>query len=481
MESITSTKRTVLIRSGKKLTDKTPNEVATEVKRQCSNYTLEAVQLIPGGDIFATFTEPEAKREIKKAAGVRLFDLWCGTVDGGLIKTFVQIHHYPYEFPWEPLIDVMNGYGKVHSYRYQHYSDLGGVSTGTRIFVMTLEKEVPRNLFCRGPIKSWYRGQKLQCDICQGEHKAVDCPWKGRCKRCWEVGHLQRECVNERASRPWLVAERDGESRVDKAAYPTPAEAAGLSSATPAPGVPVSVESTHDPTRAVPPSAEPVAQDELATVSLPTDTADGASPSTSAAHAIADVAGPSISSTESVVSGVASPSPTPIINKKGFLENAKTNLKKVIKGNNEEINDNNNNVVNSNNEILTENNVNEKVINSTNEITKSKIPKATVKKDPPPPKIVQESEVDSVPDSQEDGSPMDEEMEESPEDTEMESAPKGAVSRVRREVKRLVSPRGKSLLSGAVPAKRSGGAKVSQEALSKADRRKSAKQLSLSQ
>ena len=35
----------------------------------------------------------------------------------------------------------------------------------------------------------------------------------------------------------WLLSEM-GESRVDKAAYPTPAEAAGLSSATPAPGVP---------------------------------------------------------------------------------------------------------------------------------------------------------------------------------------------------------------------------------------------------
>ena len=40
----------------------------------------------------------------------------------------------------------------------------------------------------------WYRGQPLVCDICHDNHKAADCPLKGKCRRCHEAGHFVRNC-----------------------------------------------------------------------------------------------------------------------------------------------------------------------------------------------------------------------------------------------------------------------------------------------
>ena len=37
-------------------------------------------------------------------------------------------------------------------------------------------------------------GQPLVCDICNDNHKAADCPLKGKCKRCHEARHFVRHC-----------------------------------------------------------------------------------------------------------------------------------------------------------------------------------------------------------------------------------------------------------------------------------------------
>ena len=44
--------------------------------------------------------------------------------------------------------------------------------------------------------KVWYKGMPITCDICEGSHKARDCPYKGLCMRCRQPGHVQRDCFN---------------------------------------------------------------------------------------------------------------------------------------------------------------------------------------------------------------------------------------------------------------------------------------------
>ena len=80
---------------------------------------------------------------------------------------------------------------------YQHYPDLCSISTGTRVFKMVRNSPIPRSLDVGGYMcKTWYVGQPLECDICQGGHVSKNCPLKGKCRRCLESGHMARDCKN---------------------------------------------------------------------------------------------------------------------------------------------------------------------------------------------------------------------------------------------------------------------------------------------
>ena len=42
----------------------------------------------------------------------------------------------------------------------------------------------------------WYKGQPLECDICQKGHKASDCDLRGKCKLCGSTDHFAHSCRN---------------------------------------------------------------------------------------------------------------------------------------------------------------------------------------------------------------------------------------------------------------------------------------------
>ena len=55
------------------------------------------------------------------------------------------------------------------------------------------KQDILRNIVIDGVnCRVWYKGQPLVCDICNDNHKAADCPLKGKCKRCHEAGHFMR-------------------------------------------------------------------------------------------------------------------------------------------------------------------------------------------------------------------------------------------------------------------------------------------------
>ena len=39
----------------------------------------------------------------------------------------------------------------------------------------------------------WYKSQPLVCDICSNNHKAADCPLRGKCRPCHQAGHFVRD------------------------------------------------------------------------------------------------------------------------------------------------------------------------------------------------------------------------------------------------------------------------------------------------
>ena len=131
----------------------------------------------------------------------------------------------------------MSSFGEVRDIQYQHYPDLCSISTGTRVLKMVQNSPIPRSLDVAGYMcKTWYVGQPVECDICEGGHVSKNCPLKGKCRRCLESGHMARDCKNPPKS--WgarvfaggIAVEASGTAGGAAAGVmdPTPAEASGL-------------------------------------------------------------------------------------------------------------------------------------------------------------------------------------------------------------------------------------------------------------
>ena len=96
------------------------------------------------------------------------------------------MYNLPYDAPNDYVTDgtvdlpLMDGFGTVHKVRYQSWTNLPEVSTGTSVVRINLHPSIPRFLrihtYC---CKVWYRGQPVYCDICkEGTHLASNCPYK---------------------------------------------------------------------------------------------------------------------------------------------------------------------------------------------------------------------------------------------------------------------------------------------------------------
>ena len=108
----------------------------------------------------------------------------------------VVVYNLPYDAPNEYVSDALKFFGTVQQVRYQSWTNIPGVSTGTRVARINLNRSIPRFLKIHTfRCKVWYRGQPVYCDICKaGTHLASGCPFKGKCLSCEGVGHLARQC-----------------------------------------------------------------------------------------------------------------------------------------------------------------------------------------------------------------------------------------------------------------------------------------------
>ena len=85
--------------------------------------------------------------------------------------------------------------GDIKEIKFQEWTNVPGVATGTRIVRMVRKHEIPRNVVIDSvKCRVWYKGQPLVCDICSNNHKAADCPLRGKCRRCHQAGHFVRDC-----------------------------------------------------------------------------------------------------------------------------------------------------------------------------------------------------------------------------------------------------------------------------------------------
>ena len=106
------------------------------------------------------------------------------------------VYNYPYHAPNAYINDALGNYGKIQNVRYQHWTNLPEVSTGTRVVRINLRGRIPRFVMIGNyRRKGWYRGQPVYCDICkEATHIAFNCPLKGKCLSCKGMGHFARNC-----------------------------------------------------------------------------------------------------------------------------------------------------------------------------------------------------------------------------------------------------------------------------------------------
>ena len=292
-----SNQKTVVFSSKNFPSDATKEDIAkkfyTEFHEQ---YEIFAIQVKPGNVVAVTFTATEAKKTLTKNEFMDVDGIVCPVLNYAPATTLVMVHYFPVEADGKPLFDTLSQYGNVVGSRFQVWTHLGDISTGTRLYHMHLSSDVPRSLTVRGHrVKVWYKGQPLACDICGGGHKAAQCELRGKCRRCKSEGHFAKDCKNppwgNNASAP--VPPTPGSD-------PTPAEAAGRKQSSQAPVVPINSASNVEDNVSQPPVV---------------DVVDGASPPSNAVDSVAGASQSMVdmddSASQSILAGVEIPAAPP--------------------------------------------------------------------------------------------------------------------------------------------------------------------------
>lgn len=211
---------TLNIQTGRKLADKTTDEILSEIKKVFIAGHIRAVQVCYD-TVRVTFYSSEIFKRAKESPGLYIFGLWCNILGGGPPVTVVNLFDYPFEGEDAVLEDTLSAFGEIKRIKHQSFVSDSEIFTGTRLVSMVLNPgcTLPRFITINGCIcRIWYWGQPLICNLCavQG-HKSANCPNKDKCRRCGESGHFARTCPT-----PWgdRSAAGGGSSSVDPPADP---------------------------------------------------------------------------------------------------------------------------------------------------------------------------------------------------------------------------------------------------------------------
>ena len=139
----------------------------------------------------------------------------------------VLIFPYPFEADSVLLKEDLSKHGEVHDIRFRVWTHLDNVMAGARVGRMTRSGLIPRSLHINDLCKAWYRGMPISFYIFEGSHKAENCPFKEKCMRCREGGHLQCDCIN--VPNAWGTV---GGGPVSGTLDPSPAEAHSAAAST---------------------------------------------------------------------------------------------------------------------------------------------------------------------------------------------------------------------------------------------------------
>ena len=161
---------------------------------------LSAIQFCPRGLIRITFKNASDKEDFARMGSLTLDGHDLSVTSSDKPPSLVYVHYFPAEGNDALICDELSKYGEIVNIKHQSFSGIPGLLTGSRILTMVLSDPVPAEFRIDDyPVRVWYRGIPPFCQICKvNGHKAADCQFNGKCRRCGSPDHKARACV-----RPW--------------------------------------------------------------------------------------------------------------------------------------------------------------------------------------------------------------------------------------------------------------------------------------
>ena len=169
--------------------------------RECIDFErLSAIQFCPRGLIRITFKNVSDKEDFARLGSLALDGHDLSVTPSDEPPSLVYVHYFPAEGDDARICDELSKYGEIASIKHQSFSGIPGLLTGSRILTMVLSDPVPAEFRIDDhPVRVWYRGIPPFCQICKvNGHKAADCQFNGKCRRCGSPDHKAHACV-----RPW--------------------------------------------------------------------------------------------------------------------------------------------------------------------------------------------------------------------------------------------------------------------------------------
>ena len=161
---------------------------------------LSAIQFCPRGLIRITFKNASDKEDFARMGSLALDGHDLSVTSSDKPPSLVYVHYFPAEGDDALICDELRKYGEVIGIKHQNFSGIPGLLTGSRIVTMLLSDPVPAEFRIDDyPVRVWYRGIPPFCQICRvNGHKAADCQFNGKCRRCGSPDHKAHACI-----RPW--------------------------------------------------------------------------------------------------------------------------------------------------------------------------------------------------------------------------------------------------------------------------------------
>ena len=172
-----------------------------ELLRECLDFEeLSAIQFCPRGLIRVTFKDAADKEDFVRVGSLTLDGHDLSVTSSDKPYSFVYVHYFPVEGDDALIRDELGKYGEVINIKHQSFSGIPGLLTGSRVLTMVLSDPVPAEFRIDDyPVRVWYKGIPPFCQICKiSGHKAADCQFNGKCRRCGSPDHKAHACA-----RPW--------------------------------------------------------------------------------------------------------------------------------------------------------------------------------------------------------------------------------------------------------------------------------------